>query len=61
MHLNNISICKAYIKDAKSLKNLNKPFLFSDANNINSNTIPEHLPILIKVKEIIIACIYIYL
>jgi hypothetical protein len=65
MHLaiqgDNISIYKAYIKDAKSLRYLSKPFLFSNANNINPNAVFKHLPILTKVKEIIIAYIYIHL
>ena len=57
----NISIYKAYIKDAKSLKYPSKLFLFSNANNINLGTISKHLPTLTKVKEIIIAYIYIHL
>ena len=65
MHLaiqsNNISIYKAYIRDTKSLKYLSKFFLFSNANNIDLNTIPKHLPTLTKVKEMIIAYIYIHL
>ena len=58
---NNIGVYKAYIRDAKSLKYLSKPFLFSNANNINLDIIPEHLPILTKVKEMIIVYIYIHL
>jgi hypothetical protein len=65
MHLategDNISVYKAYIKDAKSLKYPNKPFLFSDANNIDLSTIPEHLPTLTKVKKIMITCVHIHL
>jgi len=65
MHLatqgNNISIYKAYVKDARSLKYPSKPFLFSNTNNIDLGAIPKHLSMLIKVKEIIIAYIYIYL
>ena len=65
MHLaiqgNNISIYKAYIKDAKSLKYPSEPFLFSNANNIDPSTMSKHLPILTKVKEIIITYIYVYL
>jgi hypothetical protein len=61
MQGNDISVYKACIKDTKSLKYLSEPFLFSDANNINSNTVSEYLPTLIKVKEIIITYIYIYL
>ena len=56
-----ISIYKAYIKDAKSLKYLNNPFLFSDANNIDLDTISKYLPILTKIEEIIITYIHIYL
>ena len=65
MHLvtqsDNISIYKSYIKDAKSLKYLSKLFLFSDINNIDLSTISKHLPILTKVKKIIITYIYVYL
>ena len=57
----NISIYKACIKDAKSLKYLSKPFLFSNANNIDLDTVSKHLSTLTKVKEMIIAYIYIYL
>ena len=65
MHLatqgDNISVYKACIKDTKSLKYLNKPFLFSDTNNMDPGAVSEHLPILTKVKEMIIARVYIYL
>ena len=65
MHLatysNNISIYKACVRDTKSLKNLSKPFLFSDANNIDLGTMPKYLPTLTKVKEMIIAYVYVYL
>ena len=65
MHLatqgNNISVYKACVRDAKSLKYLSKLFLFSNANNINLGTMPKHLPTLTEVKEIIITYIYIYL
>ena len=65
MHLaiqgNNISIYKACIRDIKSLKYLSEPFLFSDMNNIDLGIMSEHLPILTKVKEMIIAYVYIYL
>ena len=57
----NISVYKAYIKDTKSLKYLSEPFLFSNVNNIDLNTISEHLPTLTKVKKMIIAHIYIHL
>ena len=61
MYGDNISVYKACIRDTKSLKNLSKPFLFSDANNMDLGTIPKHLPTLTKVKEIIITYIYIHL
>ena len=57
----NISVYKACVKDTKSLKYLSKPFLFSNANNMDPDTIPKHLPTLTEVKEMIIAYIYIYL
>ena len=60
-HGNNISVYKACVRDIKSLKDLSKPFLFSDVNNMDLGTIPKHLPTLTKVEEIIIAYIYIYL
>jgi hypothetical protein len=56
-----ISVYKACIKDAKSLNNLLLPLLFSNANKLDPGLIPEDLPILTGVKEMIIACIYIYL
>ena len=52
---------KAYVRDAKSLKYLSEPFLFSDANNIDLGAVSKYLLILTKVKEIIIARIYVYL
>ena len=60
-HSDDIGVYKTYIRDTKSLKNLSEPFLFSNANNINPGTMPEHLPTLTKVEEMIIAYIYIYL
>ena len=65
MHLaiysDNISIYKACIRDTKSLKDLSELFLFNNINNINSGTMPKHLPTLTKVKEMIITYIYIHL
>ena len=61
MQGDDIGVYKAYIRDAKSFKYLSKPFLFSNVNNIDLGTIPKHLPTLTKVKEMIIAYIYIYL
>ena len=60
-HGDNIGIYKACVKNAKSLKYLSKPFLFSDANNIDLNAMSKYLPTLTKVKEIIITYIYIHL
>ena len=57
----NIGVYKACIKDAKSLNNLSLPLLFSDANKLNLRLIPKDLPILTRVKEIIITYIYIHL
>ena len=65
MHLatqgDDIGVYKACVKDAKSLKYLSEPFLFSDANNIDLGVVSKHLPILTKVEEMIITYIYIYL
>jgi len=65
MHLamqgDNIGLYKARVRDAKSLKDPSKPFLFSNANNIDLGAVPKHLPMLTKVKEMIIARIHIYL
>ena len=58
---NNISIYKACIKDAKSLKYLSKLFLFNNINNMDLGTMPKHLPTFTKVKEMIITCIHIHL
>ena len=58
---NNIGVCKAYIKDAKSLKDSTSPFLFSDTNELNLGSIPEHLPILTSVEEMLIARVYVHL
>ena len=57
----NIGVYKTCIRDAKSLKYLSEPFLFSDANNINLGAVSKHLPILTKVEEIIIARIHVHL
>ena len=58
---NNIGICKAYIKDANSLKDLTLPPLFSNSNRLNLGPIPGFLPILTAVEELLIMCVYIYL
>ena len=65
MHLatqnDNISVYKACVRDANSLKYPNELFLFSDVNNINLSNMPEHLPTLTEVEEMIITHIYIHL
>jgi len=65
MHLavecNNISVCKACVRDATSLKYLSESFLFSGVNNIDLGAVPKHLPILTKVEEIIIVRVHVYL
>jgi hypothetical protein len=58
---NNIGICKAYIKDANSLKDLTLPSLFSNSNGLNLGPVPNFLPILTAVEELLIARVYIYL
>ena len=58
---NNIGVYKACIKDAKSFKDLTSPFLFSNINELNLESVPKHLPILTSVEEMLIAHVYIYL
>ena len=58
---NNIGICKAYIKDANSLKNSTLPPLFSKSNRLDPGPVPSFLPILTAVEEFLIARVYIYL
>ena len=57
----NISVCKAYIKDVNSVKNPTLPPLFSESNGLNLGPIPSFLPILTAVEELLIVYIYIYL
>ena len=57
----NMGVCKAYIKDANSLKDLTLPPLFSKSNRLNPGPVPGFLPILTAVEELLIAHIYIYL
>ena len=61
MHLDDISVYKACVKDTKSLKDLSKPFLFGDANNMDPGTVPEHLPTLTEVEEMIITRVHVHL
>ena len=58
---NNIGICKVYIKDADSLKDLTLPSLFSKSNKLNPGPVPSFLPILTTVEELLIARIYVHL
>ena len=58
---NNIGIYKAYIKDTNSLKNPTLSPLFSKSNRLNLGPIPGFLPILTRVKELLITRVYIYL
>ena len=57
----NISICKACIRDANSLKDPALPSLFSEGNELNLGPVPKDLPPLTRVEETIIAHIYVYL
>jgi hypothetical protein len=58
---NNIGICKAYIKDADSLKDPTLPPLFSKSNGLSLGPIPSCLPIFTAVEELLITRVYIYL
>ena len=57
----NISVCKACIKNANSLKDPTLPPLFSEINGLNLGPVPGFLPILTAVEELLIARIYIHL
>ena len=57
----NIGVCKAYIKDADSLKDLTLPPLFSESNGLNTGPVPSFLPILTAVEELLIARVYVHL
>ena len=65
MHLatqgDNIGVYKACVRDAKSLKYLSEPFLFSDANNMDLGAVPKYLPTLTKAKKIIITRVHVHL
>ena len=56
-----ISICKACIRDANSLKDLTLSSLFSEGNKLNPGPVPGFLPILTAVEELLIARVYVYL
>ena len=57
----NIGVCKAYIKDINSLKDLTLPSLFNNNNGLNLGPIPSFLPIFTAVEELLIIYIYIHL
>ena len=57
----NISVYKAYIKDADGLKDLTLSPLFSKSNGLNPGPIPGFLPILTAVEELLITRIYVHL
>ena len=57
---NNIGIYKAYIKDAKSLKDLTLPPLFGKSNGLNLGPVPSFLPILTMVEKLLIMRVYFY-
>ena len=56
-----IGICKAYIKDADSLKDLVLPSLFGESNEFNLGPIPSFLLILTVVEKLLITHVYVYL
>ena len=57
----NIGIYKACIKDANSLKDPTIPPLFSESNGLDPGSVPNFLPILTAVEELLITHIYIHL
>jgi hypothetical protein len=57
----NIGVCKAYIKDANSLKDPTLPLLFGESDRLNLGPIPGFLPILTVVEELLTTYIYVYL
>ena len=58
---NNIGVCKACIRDVNSLKDPALPSLFSEGNKLNPWPIPNFLPILTAVEELLITRVYIHL
>jgi hypothetical protein len=61
MEGDSIGIYKACIKDTNSFKNLVLPSLFNESNEFNLGPVPNFLPILTVVKELLIIYIHIYL
>jgi len=58
---NNISVYKACIRDANSLKDLALPSLFSKGNELDPGPVPGFLPILTAIEELLITRVYVYL
>jgi hypothetical protein len=56
-----IGVYKAYIRDTNSLKDLALPSLFSKGNELNPGPIPNFLPILTAVEELLITRVYVHL
>ena len=56
-----ISVCKACIRDANSLKDLALSSLFSKGNKLNLGPVPSFLPILTAVEELLIMRVYVHL
>ena len=56
-----MGVCKAYIKDADSLKNLTLSPLFGESNGLDLGPVASFLPILTAVEELLIARVYIHL
>jgi len=61
MEGDDISVYKACIRDANSLKDLALPSLFSEGNELNLGPILGFLPILTAVEELLITRVYVYL
>ena len=61
MEGNNISVCKTYVKDANSLKDLILPPLFGKSNGLDLGPVPSFLPILTAVEALLITRVYVYL
>jgi len=57
----NISIYKACIRDANSLKDPALPSLFNKGNKLNPGPVPGFLPIFTTVEELLIARVYVHL
>ena len=61
MEGDNISVCKACIRDANSLKDPALSSLFSEGNELNLGPVSGFLPILTAVEELLITRVYVYL